>query len=147
MTEIGLMPHVWLVPTIGLMLTLIGAAAIVFGRDNWGLNGFGVTGVFFAVFGVIGLFAGSLIAIPYDAKYWTYYEISGPLTEVSNRFENATGDNPTSGSYPARIGEQQVVMEDSRIFNYSIGDDVNLRCSVQWVYQGQDQLNCVIRSY
>lgn len=147
LTNLGLIPYIWLIPAAGLTFALLGIVGMKYGNGEYGPNGIGITGILFLVAGGIGLLIGGIFAVPYDAKYWSYYEVSGPLNEVSNRFENATGDSSSGASYPARIGDLQVVMYDSRIFNYSVGDEVNLRCSVKWIYQGQDQLNCVIRSY
>lgn len=98
--------------------------------------------------GTAMLVISTLVAlIPFNATYWTYNHVDGKVSSVSNRFVDGTGD--LSGDFVLKIAGHEGVynVQDNRIQGVKIGDHVDLTCTVQWVYAGQDQNNCFIRSW
>jgi hypothetical protein len=110
-------------------------------------DGLGVAGVFVSVFAGIAILVTAVLLIPFNPKYWVYEHVDGTVASVSNRFVSGTGD--LSSDYVLRIDGQPGVfnVQDNRIQGVKIGDPVDLTCAVQWVYAGQDQNNCFIRSW
>jgi hypothetical protein len=99
------------------------------------------------VLGGILAIAVLICMIPFSPKYWTYNHVEGTVSTSSNRFVYGTGN--LSGDIVIGIAGQPGVynIQDDRIQAAKIGDHVDLTCTVEWVYAGQDQNNCFIRSW
>jgi hypothetical protein len=144
-----------IVPAVTLLFILVTLALIIIGRiregswfsDSWGIHGWGVGAVFTGVVATIMTLVSVVLFIPFNAKYLTFNEVVGKVDTATNRFVSGTGD--LSGDYILRISGQPGVynVQDDRIQGVKVGDRVDLTCTVEWVYAGQDQNNCFIRSW
>lgn len=117
------------------------------GEKDWTHGGLCLSGSILGSFGGFALITTLIMMVPFNPTYWTYNHVEGSVASVTNRFVGGTGD--LSGDYVLRLdGESGVFnVQDNRIQGVKIGDHVDLTCTVQWVYAGQDQNNCFIRSW
>lgn len=106
------------------------------------------TGFWTGMLGLVFLLITFGVMIPFNPTYWTYNHVYGTVSSVSNRFINGTGDLSDVDYVVSLKGMPGVYnVQDNRIQGVKIGGTVDLTCTVQWVYQGQDQNNCFIRSW
>lgn len=148
-----------IVPLVALVLAVVAVALLVryfktreiqFQHGStvfYTKDGLGVSAVFVSVFAGIAILVTAILLVPFSPKYWVYEHVEGTVASVLNRFVSGTGD--LSNDYVLRIDGQPGVfnVQDNRIQGVKIGDPVDLTCTVQWVYAGQDQNNCFIRSW
>lgn len=143
-----------IVPTVALCLAVVSAALLVrYFRTRkpdfvgYTKAGLGMAAAFLTTFAGFAILGTLILLIPFSPTYWTYNHVGGTVLSVSNRFVDGTGD--LSSDYVLRIQGQPGVynVQDNRIQGITIGDPVDLTCTVQWVYAGQDQNNCFIRSW
>lgn len=117
-------------------------------EPHWIDSGWGFGSIFSSLAAGVLILATIGTLIPFNPTYWTFNHVHGTVTSVSNRFVNGTGDL-SAGDYVLRIDGRPDVynVQDNRIQGVKIGDPVDLTCTVEWVYAGQDQNNCFIRSW
>jgi hypothetical protein len=116
--------------------------------NDWIDSGWAFGAIMGSIFSGVLLIVTVVILIPFNAKYWTYDHVAGTVASVTNRFVSGTGDL-SGGDYVLGIAGQPGVynVQDDRIQGVNVGGRVDLTCTVQWVYAGQDQNNCFIRSW
>ena len=92
---------------------------------------------------VSGLGIGLGALAPFNPDVWTIKATEGTVTNVSNTFQEGSGD--ISVGYVVQLDtlEDTVVVEDPRILNEN-GNHVSLSCTTEWVPYAQDRLNCNI---
>lgn len=149
--ELGLQLHHILVPAaflglslLAILLGLIGVWASNYSAysdgEGWGITAFGAA--FVAAFvGIFWFFA----AIPFDGKYYPLYSVSGTVETISNGFVDGSGDS-TFLSYVVTLegDERPYLIDDPRITTLD-GQEIELLCTIGWVYQGADKWTCDIR--
>lgn len=119
----------------------------VYHNRSWMDSGWSLAAIFGAVFAGVMVVVVLVMFIPFNAKYLTFNHVEGTIQSVSNRFVDGTGD--LSSDFALRLdGEPGVYsVQDSRIQGVKTGDHVDLTCTVEWVYAGEDKNNCFIRSW
>lgn len=117
-------------------------------EHDWTHQGFAFAGWLLAGFGGILLIITAILFMPYNGKYLVYNHVQGSVESVSNHFQTGSGDITTS-DFVLRLNDHEGVynVQDDRIAGVKAGTHVDLTCTVQWVYQGQDQNNCFVRSW
>jgi hypothetical protein len=83
--------------------------------------------------------------IPFNSKYWFITPESGTVTNIQTQTvltdEDATQLTP---QFVVTLDEDtEVIMNDPRIQNVKVGDELNLNCSWEFVYAGADKQNCI----
>jgi hypothetical protein len=88
-----------------------------------------------ALFGA--LFLGLVICslMPFNPKYWFSNAESGEVTRVESRSHDVVLTLDSG---------KVVVLRDVWVLNIEVGDDVNLRCRTNWVYDGSDYVTCTL---
>jgi hypothetical protein len=112
--------------------------------QEFGDSAAGVITVIAAVIAGIGL-VGTLIAlVPFNSKYWTITDQAGTVTSVKTLTVVTDSDEAQlSANFVVTLdGKQEVIMDDPRVQNVKVGDDVDLKCTWEWVYAGKDKQNC-----
>lgn len=130
---------------ISLGLTVFGIVmALRSGRDfidtGWTLM-YGIGGLF-AVIMLVVLIVG---AIPFEPYRWQSYRVEATVVDISNVLTEGDGDLTRVPVVTLDADGEQFVatVDDPRIVTRE-GDDITLRCEIQWVYQAADRYSCVI---
>lgn len=106
---------------------------------------YGIGGIISSVGTVVTAFALILSLVPFNAKYYDLYSVSGTISEVSNTFESGSGNSTTATFVVTFDGDNRpYVLTDPRIVSLD-GSEVELLCTSSWVYQAADKWNCEIR--
>ena len=94
------------------------------------------------VLGVV-LIVTAFVAFPYDTKYWKDYRATGTVTQVSNVFENASGE--VTGAYVVSLDslDRPVTLSDPRAVRL-LDKQVDLTCTISYEYRAQDRYLCRI---
>jgi hypothetical protein len=144
---------VYILPSIVGLLLLVGGLALwayvrVPKRGGYYDDGFG-----WALTASIGLGASvlmaiivALCAIPWDARYWTWYVVDGHVDAVSNTLRDASGDLTTTPVVTVDGLDRPVVVSDPRIVTMA-GHDVTLSCKPTWHFRAADSYTCRIYEY
>ena len=103
----------------------------------------GALAVASSIGGAIIAIALVVCLIPFQPHYWFYEEHAGQIESISNRFLDASGDL-SAGTYVLSVGGESLVVEDPRVLNYAVGDDIALNCLPIWVYGAADRIYCNI---
>ena len=92
---------------------------------------------------VVVLTVVAFVAFPYDTKYMKDYRVSGTVTQVSNVFENASGE--VTGAYVVSLDslDRPVTLSDPRAVRL-LDKEVDLTCSIDYEYRAQDRYLCRI---
>lgn len=101
--------------------------------------------VVMAVFTGIALLIGTIMMIPFDAKYHHLYRVTGEVTSVSNVLSESGGDLTRIPVITLDTVDRDITIDDPRAVNLK-GKNVELSCSIAWNYQAADQYNCQIYS-
>lgn len=84
--------------------------------------------------------------IPFDAKYWSWYEVSGKVTDIKATVQ--VDGKYTTENFVVTLDGSDIpfVMDDTRILSQQ-GKDVTLLCGVGWESYGNaaDSWSCSIR--
>lgn len=103
------------------------------------------------VVGILALIAAGIQAtmmIPYDSKYWSWYTITGEVTDISTPVVQLDEDTALIPQYYIQVEgfDDPIFMNDPRIENYE-GETVSLLCGVEWRSFGEakDRWGCSIR--
>jgi len=140
-TNVGWSPHVavtfWVL--IG-SLVLLGLSIFIAEKFMRGVE-FGTA--IAAMFAGIMIIAMVIALIPFDGKYHHIYRVSGTVESVSNVLSESGGDLTRKPVVKLNSASQPVVIEDPRAVELT-GRDVDLTCTVEWVYQAMDRYNCSI---
>lgn len=103
------------------------------------------------IVGAIALIAAgvqSLMMIPYDSKYWSWYTITGEVTDISTPVVQLDEDTALIPQYYIQVEgfNEPIFMNDPRIEAYE-GETVSLLCGVEWRSFGEakDRWSCNIR--
>jgi uncharacterized membrane protein len=152
MTEvIAIQPQYWIVPTIGAFILVLGLICFgikklayddgYVGGEGWLFGGWFLTAIAL-IFGVIWC----VILIPFDSKYHVYFKLSGTVESVTNTLQGG-GDGERTLNPVVRISgyDQPIQMYDSRIVTLK-GQEVDLKCTYDWNYEGLDGTDCSIRA-
>lgn len=110
--------------------------------DMWSGTGVVLT-VVGGAFAAVAAAALVICLIPFQPHYWFYEEHAGQIESISNRFIDASGDL-SAGTYVLSVGGASLVVEDPRVLNYAVGDDISLNCLPTWVYGAADRIYCNI---
>lgn len=93
---------------------------------------------------------GSIIStFPYSPKYWTITNYSGEIQSVESLATDVSDDGTTlTGSFVIEFDglDEPVITYDQRVLTYEKGDPIDLACTVEFIYAGQDKINCVVNS-
>lgn len=97
-----------------------------------------------AILAGIGLIGTLICLVPFNAKYWTITDQAGTVTSVKTLTVITDSDDAQlSANFVVTLdNKQQVIMDDPRVQNVKVGDDVKLKCTWEWVYAGKDKQNC-----
>ena len=90
------------------------------------------------------LIVTAFTAFPYDTKYWKDYRATGTVTQVSNVFENASGES-VLGTYVVTLDslDRPVTLSDPRAVRL-LDKQVDLTCTISYEYRAQDLYLCRI---
>lgn len=135
--DLAVLPWVfWISLVLTVLLFLIG---------GWWGEGWWIGGTITACVVVVVAIWWPIAAIPYDNKYWSNWSVAGTVESVSNGV--AQGDDLTYRVYVVKMegDDRPYVTEDARITALQ-GQDIELRCLIDWEYEAADQWNCKIRS-
>lgn len=143
-TEIGLQLQFIVIPIVFVALSVI-----AIGHGIWyafteheypaWVSAIAVTGVL-----IMGI-AWAIAPFPYNSKYWPLYEVSGTIESISNGV--AEGDDLTYRVYVVELeGDPRPYLVDDARITALQGQDVSLKCQIEWVYEAADQWHCDIRS-
>lgn len=93
----------------------------------------------------IAIILGAIFAFPYNIRYLHLYSVQGQLTNVSTSVQSS--DKSISNYYVLTLSghNEYFVTENPRILDLK-GRDVDLVCHANYVYEGQDNYDCNIRS-
>lgn len=128
-----------------LAVLLIGVAICVFAFKTDG--DFSVaSGPVVAILGVALGIIWLLMLLPFDEKYWHYYEVQGEVTSVSNVLTEASGALTRQPVVTIEGLDRPVVVDDPRAVDLE-GEVVTLRCTIEWHYDATDTYECRIRDY
>lgn len=120
------------------------SGAYEFDYDIWRFIGIGAFAIAAVAVGVL-----ALCLIPFQEKYWNWYVVEAHVTDVSNNFQDGSGD-VTSGTYVLTLDgvDFPVVSYDDRASRIE-GQDVTLLCERSWVDFGNaaDKWACSIKEY
>jgi flagellar basal body-associated protein FliL len=113
-------------------------------RQDFGDSAAGIITVIAAVIAGIGLLGTLITLVPFNSKYWTVTDQAGTVTSVKTLTVITDSDDAQlSANFVVTLdGKQEVIMDDPRVQNVQVGDDVNLKCTWEWVYAGKDKQNC-----
>ena len=144
---IGLQLQFWIIPVIAIFLTLVGCGVFfVLNRRDHGYDVFGwqITGGITLAIGLLFGLIWAGISIPFDSKYHVMYKISGTVESVTNTLESG-GDGERSMTPVVNLSgySDPIEMDNSRIVTLK-GREVELVCTLQWVYEGMDITHCNI---
>ena len=105
--------------------------------------GWGAAAVAAVIAGVASGAAFVAMLIPFQSLYHHWYSTSGVVVSVTNIFEGGSGE--LSPGYVVELDslDEPLVFTDPRILR-TVGEEVNVACSVEWVPSGVDRLNCWI---
>jgi len=107
-----------------------------------------VTAVIAAGIGLLVAIAQVLMMIPYDAKYWSWYEVTGTVEEITNR-TLVLGEDDITQDFIVHVtgSDLPLRMNDPRITSLE-GETVTLLCGVSWESYGEaaDKWSCDIRT-
>lgn len=143
-TEIGLQLQFVIIPIVFLALGVIALA-----HGAWAAATDHEYPLWVAVLAACGsLLAGIawiIAPIPYNPTYWPLYEVSGTIESISNGV--AEGDDLTYRVYVVEFegDSRPYLVDDARITSLQ-GEQVALKCIVNWNYEAADQWTCDIRS-
>lgn len=84
--------------------------------------------------------------VPFDKKYWSWYTISGGITNITSIQLDSDSETTLTGEYIVELDTMRglpLVMDDQRIRSYE-GQQVTLLCSPDWQNWGQsaDKWTC-----
>ena len=96
-----------------------------------------------AILSAIMIVSMAIALIPYDSKYHHYYRVSGTVESVSNVLSENGGDLTRTPIVKLDSMSQPVAINDPRAVELQ-DRDVELTCTVEWVYQSMDRYNCSI---
>jgi hypothetical protein len=110
----------------------------------------GETGAGSVVFAIIAAFFGILFLgislIPFNSKYWYFYELKGEVTSISNVFQADDSELVSDAVVTVEGFDTPFIVDDPRILLYE-GQELSFRCDWGWVPGGEDQLGCLIAEY
>ena len=113
-------------------------------KDDGGVQG-SVAGILLipaVIFGVIL----TLMLIPFNSKYWTFYELEGKVASISNVFEADESELVSNAVVTLDGFDTPFVVNDPRILLYE-GETLKFRCDWEFVPGGEDKLGCLIAEY
>lgn len=154
--------HLLVLLIVGPLLTMAGISMVaayfkvrhdsgrwkLIDQKDWSHEGLAMAGTITGVIGGLVILSLLVAAIPYQPKYWVLTETQGELVSISNRFASGTGDVSGVTYTITLVGDPTPrVVTDSRILGLSVGDEVSLTCSLEWVYGGADKSNCFLRDF
>lgn len=92
----------------------------------------------------LALFISIIALVPFNPKYWTITDQAGTVTSVKTlTVVTDSDDAQLSANFVVTLDDkQQVIMDDPRVQNVKVGDNVDLKCTWEWVYAGKDKQNC-----
>lgn len=98
--------------------------------------------------GVTALVAILLVIflVPFDSKYWHYYKVEGTIENVSNVWDEGSGDITRVPIVTLDSVDRPLVVDDPRVVELE-GSEVTLRCSIGWHYQAADTYDCILVEY
>lgn len=140
--QIGYIAAFWV---LIVLLIATSITAIMWRRSGDSLSGWGLPTILTGLFLLVGVVLGAIFAFPYNAHYWKLYSVEGKLTNISSSFQSS--GKSISNYYVLTLSghNEYFVTENPRILDLK-GDTVDLVCHANYVYQGQDNYDCNIRS-
>ena len=149
MTELGFSLGVLvLAGVIGVLAALTLVFGVLWARDPeeypWNNMAWPALTGLFGVLLVVVLIGAAFVAFPYNTKYWKDYRVTGTVTQVSNVFENASGES-VLGMYVVSLDslDRPVTLSDPRAVRL-LDKEVDLTCSISYEYRAQDRYLCRI---
>lgn len=142
MTELALMPHLWIVPLVAGILVVIGAALLLIGWwIEWEGTMFagGVVGGIGFIVAIVWLF----LLIPYSSEYHVLWRAEGEITSVTNTLADGDGGLTRVPVVELDTVDMPIVVHDPRVLEMQ-GTEVQLTCSIEWVMYGMDRISCDI---
>lgn len=148
MVELGFsLGVVVLAGVIGLLVVLTVVFGVLWARDPeeypWNNMAWPPLTITCGVVLAVVLIVTAFTAFPYETKYWKDYRVSGTVTQVSNVFENASGE--VTGAYVVSLDslDRPVTLSDPRAVRL-LDKQVDLTCSIAYEYRAQDRYLCRI---
>ena len=145
--------HLIILGLVALVLILATIALIVIKKRIEKKNEYADTeGLWLAV--AIGYVVSGIILLifiimlaPFNPKYWIITPEAGTVTSIQTQTV-LTGDDSSSQLTPRFVltldDETVVIMDDPRVQNVEVGDEINLNCTDEFVYSGTDKRNCIL---
>lgn len=158
--ELGLQLQFIIVPLVFLVSGILGFLFLLAWRHSWltaPLTSYGswhwsttvfsfIAWTLVSVSVIVGI-SWIFIGVPWNAKYWPYYSVTGTIENISNSL-TADGD-VTYKTYVVTFegDETPYLLTDARVTALN-GQKVELNCTLNWVEWGYsaDQWECDIRS-
>ena len=97
----------------------------------------------FGILLVAVLIGAAFEAFPYDTKYWKDYRATGTVTQVSNVFENASGEVTEAYVVSLDSLDRPVTLSDPRAVRL-LDKQVDLTCTISYEHRAQDRYLCRI---
>jgi hypothetical protein len=115
------------------------------GEGRYDRDGFGfyLPAILLAVAGTVVLVITLVGAVPFQSRYWTWYEVPAHIESVSNTIRDADGDLTTQPVVEVPGLDRPVVVNDPRIVTL-VGQDITLACKPSWHYHAADTYSCRI---
>lgn len=147
MTEIAILPHLWIIPLVSVVLLGLGFLwYFVFEVMFDGGGGWEVVGIIWWVFSGVTALASLASLVPFQSQYHVFYELRGTVTEVSNQFENGSGELTGYTVLTLDTYDEPIVTSSSRLTASKPGDDLTLLCTLSWEPYGLDTTYCGLRA-
>lgn len=132
---------------IGVLVVLTAVFGVLWARDPeeypWNNMAWPLLTSVFGVLLVVILIGAAFTMFPYNTKYWKDYRVMGTVTQVSNVFENASGE--VTGAYVVSLDslDRPVTLSDPRAVRL-LDKQVDLTCTISYEYRAQDRYLCRI---
>ena len=148
MIELGFsLGAVVLAGVIGLLVVLTTVFGVLWARDPkeypWNNAAWPPLTITAGIALVVVLIFTAFVAFPYDTKYWKDYRATGTVTQVSNVFENASGEVTEAYVVSLDSLDRPVTLSDPRAVRL-LDKQVDLTCTISYEYRAQDRYLCRI---
>jgi hypothetical protein len=98
---------------------------------------------------VVSMLLLIVFTAPFNPKYWTITNYSGEVRSVERLAADVSDDGTTlTSSFVVEFDglDEPVITDDPRVLTYEQGDNIDLACTVEFIYGGKDKINCVVNS-
>ena len=144
---LAVQPHIWIVPIVFLVSLLLLIGGVITVRisnwdSGWDTAGF-ITSLISGIVMVTSLVGMIIQMIPFDAKYWNYYTVTGTIDSYTNGLDEGTGQFTGVPIFTLEGSDVRYVSDDSRLAAMQ-NEEVTMRCQIGWRWYGSDVYTCAL---